>query len=582
MTSHFRLESRIVDAADQSSRAQVPGVTAQLRDGDVDTDRLLAIPFVFSQVPLVESQKFLRLAKDWGYKLESDDLRRLNKLGLLVPFYRVDDATSTKGVSIPGLSDDDPSSIARYAREGRVRDPASVPSSAGRRPDAEADGRVDYFYSEWQLLALGDATRAIANYEVLPETLKGSTNQAKQDRQYLLALAALADRYFPEIVGRVTYRSGVPVAALTQARFEIDAAARLDAAQFDSDRLLSTAEWLLRRARTHDPMREWWDVIRYSDHSGWFAMRGAPLEAVWQRIAAEVLLRAHEELAETHAAPPLPDPARSTVRHPLLDRIGPQPFARGLQPSLARLGVSPHAPVLVVVEGETERLHLAALLHELGIGSDHLVRLTVQGTSSDWPHELAKLSAPRLGVLRNGFRDVDYFTVLVVAMDPEGRFWKTPELQGERLRKLKDLVQAEVVAQGGKLTPSELDRLVQVRTWGEHKYELANFSDDDLQDALLRLAESRSKAPVDVKSLREHLRAVRAEHLDIDIVFKRMDLKVTKVALAEQLLPILIAMLHKTQEEDHAQVPMIRLAHHVNDLVNQLSGRSFHLDEFQA
>jgi len=542
--------------------------------------RLLDLPFVFSQARLLESRQFIGKAKSWGYKLTLDDLQELNQLGLLVPFFRVDDVRDARYVASPHA--EDWSKIARYAREGMVRDPAAEDASAIwphlRPDDADADWWDGFLYGYWQLLGVKDALVGRENSVVWPSSLEGSIEWAERLRSEHIAMAALSARLLPRIIGRVTYSDGANRANLSAARFGIDSKSRLAAASFPADKLLPAAESLLSRAHTHDPMRQWWSLIRHSDHSGWFKMRDAALEAVWQRLAAEVLLRAHEELADAGEIKPLRDPEASRVWTPLLDRVGDHHYADGLERSLARVGLAPHPRVLLVVEGATEALHVHALLDELGIGGPHQVRIHKQGTSSDWPHELARSVIPRLGRVRGGHHEVESgVTALVVAMDAEGKYWGTPEKRAEHLGRLQGILRAGIEAQGGTLTQTELDSLVHVRTWGRYTYELANFADAELERALAQVGATRgyTAAP---SALADAVAHVRGGELDIKVAFDRMRWPLEKGLLAEVLLPVLIAKFARDDDDDEANVPVIELAYDVRDLVARFAPGGFHLE----
>ncbi len=544
--------------------------------------RLLSIPFVFSQVPLLTSRQFIDAAKRWDYRLSIDDLEEFNQSGLLVPFFRVDDAPETALVVEPHANDN--SQVADYSRKGMLRDPALEDRTAAphRRPADAPDRWWDgYFYGEWQLLGLKDALNARSNLKVVPEGQADYVDYAKRLRNEHLVVAALSARWFPRIVGQVTFRSGADEDALTSAQYGVDSATRMSQTALDAERLRPAAEFLLSRAHTYDPMREWWELIRHSDHSGWFKMRGGALEAIWQRISAEVLLLAHEEIAESGELEPLPDfTSNPRIWHPLLDRLGAQPHADGLERSLARVGLDPNPRVLLVLEGATEMLHLHALLDEFGIGRSHQVRLDKQDTSSDSPSQLARFVAPRLGRVRARHFDLESTpTALFVAMDAEGTYWRTPALQEKNLRKLQSIVQRQVEAQGGSLTKEELDLLVQVRTWGEHKYELANFTDDELETGFISVGMKLGiTATAETHTaLRAGIEHARANKLDIEIVFSRLQWEVNKVALAEELLPMLIAKLEYDHEEDHQHPPVIQLAYDLYSLVQRLSHGSFHL-----
>lgn len=352
---------------------------------------ILDLPFAFSQVPLFSSRKFLDEAKLWDYRLTLEDLQELNGLRLLVPFYRADDEAIPELVARP--HPDDYSTIARYAREGMIRDHAAEDPSLWphvRPADAHEDWWDGFFYSAWQLLGLRDALRERSICRIVPDTLSDGVDWSAKIREEHVALAALSARWFPRIIGQISYRDGADQENLSASRRGIDSRARLAVATFPAERLRPAAEHLLSRAHMYDPMPEWWDLIRHSDHKGWFRTRGGALEAIWQRLAAEVLLQAHEELAEAGDLQPLPDTeAAPRFWTPLLDRVGARAHTDGLERSLSRVSLNPHPRVLLVVEGETELLHVGALLEELGIGRQNQVRVDRQDLE-----RLAKPASP--------------------------------------------------------------------------------------------------------------------------------------------------------------------------------------------
>ena len=254
------------------------------------TLQLLDLPFAFSQVPLLTSSEFRKEAKLWDQPVKLEDLQQLHQLGLLVPFYRADDDALAELAAT--THPDDYSRVAHYASEGKLRDPAqdSDPTRWPHlRPDGTPNGWWDgYLYSKWQLLALRDAITARHNLRYVPDIAGSSRDFAAALRHEHLALAALSTRLYPSIVGQIRLSDGLERESLFAARHDIDAAARLAAAAFPPDRLRIAAEHLLGRAHSRDPLRGWWDLVRHSDHSGWFRLRGGALEAIWQRIAAVV------------------------------------------------------------------------------------------------------------------------------------------------------------------------------------------------------------------------------------------------------------------------------------------------------
>lgn len=546
---------------------------------------VLGLPYAFSQVHLLTSGKFIREAKSWGHDLSLDTLQELNESGLLVPFYRVDDAASDDFVV--ETPERDLTRPAQYARAGQVRDPALEDASINwpyrQPPDVEDRWWDGFYYSAWQLLGVSGALNSRKWLQLRPSDADRWREQEAKHRREHLAIAALSARYIPSIVGRIRFDSAEDQAGVRDAQCEIVAFHRLQAAGYPIESLRDTAEFMLLHAGSIDPVSEWWDLIRHSNHEGWFRLGGAALEAVWWRLGAEVLLRAHEELAEAGELEALPDLAGSRFHHALMDRPGPPQDGPGLERSLARLGLSPHPRVILVVEGETELHYIGTLLTEIGLSRRHLVRLIAQGTSSDWPRQLATYIAPRLGGSIGRRRVLDSMpTALVVAMDAEGD-WETPRQRSRNLARMQRIVRDQVVAQGSTLTPDELDTLVKVRTWGEFTFELANFADDELEVGLREVARRHKLADPDDPNVSANLRSaivhVRQHKLDVKVVFDRMQWAVHKMTLAEELAPVLVAKLdHDQSDPDHVHSPAIQLVFDVHGLVQRLSGGGFSLE----
>jgi len=543
--------------------------------------QLLDMPWAFSQTRLLESEAFKKEAAEWGFTITLDDLQEFYRLGVLVPFYQVEDAEDAALIANP--PDDDWSELTRYSRKGRIRDARQVLDREQRphcRPeDAPQNWWDGFLYSHWQLLAVRDAIRLRNNISIDPGWYEHSVKEADKWRDQQIALASLSLRFVPSIVGQITSQGSAKLATVDEARRQLTVEERLTAAGFEADALLPAAQLLLMRARNNDPMREWWDLLRLSDHRGWFSLRGAALEAIWQRIGAEVLLRAHDALAEAGQLEPLPrTPKNPRVHDALHDRIGQQPHADGLHSSLARLGLSPTPSVALIVEGDTEEIHVQSLIREYGL-RPHDVRVFKQGTANDWPHEIARYVAPQLGRVRGGRQTVEAITAIVVAMDREQK-WKDP---ARKRRELQDKIQKEIQAQGAILTQVELDVLVNTRNWGEQKYELANFTDDELEQALIAVALQCGDIAADQldddlqSKLRKALTHARTRGEDLDVVFRRMQWKTRKSELARQLIPNLLAKPYDT-ETGNDIAPVIELMNDIYALVQQLGYGVFVLD----
>ena len=123
--------------------------------------------------------------------------------------------------------------------------------------------------------------------------------------------------------------------------------------------------------------------------------------------------------------------------------------------------------------------------------------------------------------------------------------------------------------------------LIHIFVWGEHKYELANFGDQALIDAIGTLADRQNLERDETwdERLRTSLTHVRARRLDIRVVFDRMQILEQKVSLAELLLPELLGKVRNAGSEDElTEIPVLDMIMQVRVLVNQLSGSGYTLE----
>ena len=330
-------------------------------------------------------------------------------------------------------------------------------------------------------------------------------------------------------------------------------------------------------------MDAWWPLIRRSGDSGWAKLKGVTRDCLWQRIAAEVLLRTHEELAERGILECLPDLTASTWRDALHSRITPRERdAETLNRTLAKFGLSPHPRVLLLLEGQSEMIQVAELLKELGLDRPDRVHLQNCHSSKINPQLISRYAiAPRLGSLRGERQLLDRPpTALVVAMDPENR-WRDAAAREDARRQLQQAIREEVAWQGGTINQQDLDFLVNIHVWGEDTYELANFSDDELVFALTQLATEQSLDAVALPSwetdLRAALQRARAVHCDFQREVGKLRVREDKPRLAEILMPTLLARYQAELAADELTTPVLRVIQEVQRLVARLSGGSYML-----
>lgn len=270
-----------------------------------------------------------------------EDLRRI---GLLVPMYRVDDeCIAGRAIEVPVT---DQSDLAAYARAGRLRDPADEgysnwwPIAPPSRVNDERwwDG---YYFSRWQLMDINRALNDLSWHQ-FGESIGPMRTRALNMRRESIAVSALAPRHLPGILGQISLGGGGDFEGFRAARFKIDDLTRIQLAGVSSGTLQGRAEHLLTSAHSNDPMIEWWPLIRHSDHRGWAKLKGRTLFSLWQRIAAEILLRSHEHLAESGVIDPLPSTAQDNWWSPLSDRTTLRgESAERLDSALGALGLSP-------------------------------------------------------------------------------------------------------------------------------------------------------------------------------------------------------------------------------------------------
>src|ERR1700741_360954 len=100
-------------------------------------------------------------------------------------------------------------------------------------------------------------------------------------------------------------------------------------------------------AHWHDPLKDWVALLRHANATAWNRLHGPALLAIKQRIAAEVLLRAHDDLADAGRVEPLLDLSGSRVWPPLADRLSPSAVrAEPLETVLSQFGLTPHPRLL--------------------------------------------------------------------------------------------------------------------------------------------------------------------------------------------------------------------------------------------
>jgi len=554
---------------------------------------LVRLPYTFTQDDLWRTDDVIKEATRRGLTVDLQTLKRLHEARLLLPLFRIaDSASEGRRIEVNAgepLSMNPRGWVMHAAVEGRLRDPADegycVAWSYARPPD-EPNHRWwnGFIYSSWQLLELADALRNLTWLDHgFNDPQRG--RRAADRRGRTLALVALSGRHLTNIRGQISVPSGLNFEDFHEARFEIGEVERLDLVAYRADKLLPDAEALLLSAHG-DPLIHWWPIIRHAGHEGWDKLDGVSAHHLWSRLGAEVLLRAHEELAEEGVLPPLPDLAGANWWTELHDRVNSERSGgKSLERALGAFGLSPHPKVLLLVEGDTEMLHLPRLLDLFGLNRPHLVRVQNCRSSKVNPQLISRYAiAPRLAErLGDSQMTESHPTCLVVAMDPEND-WSDEAKRLKKRAALQNAIREEVEAQGGQIGQGDLDWLVTIHVWGEHKYELANFTDDELAGALTALAHEQARGGDDIglDQVRAEVSFARAGSHDIKVTFQRLSLRVDKPRLAELLWPTLLAKCEGELASGDVVTPVLAVVNDVRSKVALNSSGNYSLSPFDA
>lgn len=542
---------------------------------------LLGVPAIFTQDELLDTNQFIDRAKDHGLPISLDTLQDLHSRNLLYPLYRVSDIP-VEGRRIPSPPPVLPMNVVGWvweaASQGRLRDPYHEGYNAAWPYHRPADeGRRwwnGFVYSSWQLV---DLPRAL-HLRRLTKALNHTENHHHLAirRNMTLALSALSVKVLPAVLGKLNIPLGMTDSDMWQVRADSSTQDLLAHTTLAPEALRTCAEELLRRAHTNDPLIKWLPLIRHANYRAWSQLRDQPLNCMWHRIAAEVLLAAHDDLADQGHLPSLPDLSGSTWRTELHDRLTVNhPEADTLERTLGDFGLSPYPKVLVLVEGETELHHIPRLLAEVGLTQPQQVRVQRGKGSAVNPHLIARYNiTPRVG-RRIGDRWLldATGTALVIAMDPENR-WATAEKRDTQRTALLEAIREEVRSQGAEIPDEYLNYLVTVRVWGDDKYELANFTDDELIDAISQLVDSTTAQQQHWRTdLQDRLKAARDNHDDIKVPIGQMRIRAEKARLADLLWPTLRSKLeHEFATDDGPTTPVIKLIDDIIRIHGRMSG----------
>jgi len=480
----------------------------------------------------------------------------------------------------------------------RIRDSGALsdPRQTGYSPWGRYRRRINqrlvhsriYLYSYYQLLAIPQLRNlqvhlrprptAIARprYRLAP-LLAPRSELVPIDR--IALLTRLEPIYLPNIRHRLTLgfsRNGHEAWYQDFAAFrkEFRPQDLVDEMGLDPAEVLRWAERLVIDAGFHDPLDNWITLIRQTDPDRWEDLKGDALSAIGDRVAAEILLAFYEDLVEAGAAPALPDlPPRAS--HPLRERIARVPT--NLDADLTHFGLSPHPAVLMVLEGPSDLLLVRRVMQTLRVRPGRSFIDLVQSGGVDVGVEslVAFASSPDLGqVVGDHVLLRRPPTRFLRAIDEEGTMATSTKRDQQRRHLVNQIETALKFAGGPAVDHQELEKLVEIFSWGQLPMEFANFTDREMASAINRLRGTGTRvSPSDLAAARKS----RQPGAALKRILKGPP-KVEKTELANALWPYLDRRVQRAIDRNQlAQVPMAVLVLRAAELATEWPRGSFAL-----
>jgi antitoxin component HigA of HigAB toxin-antitoxin module len=552
-----------------------------------------SMPWVFTQTHPLDTRTFIDEAKKRGFDLDLTTLRELYRHGLLVPFVEVTYRPVREPCKPDGSEPIAGSTRLMNLREARdtgcLRDLSSEPFKRhlqfehnGQKPRGWWNG---FIYSWYQLLALPvlkglldkrtyqkRGTQRIAR---LPTPHPLLVDRIENLRSIVLALIALEARYLPKLDPQLIQLNNADWQLWEPYRDRFDPVSTQEWLHYSSDQIRRDAEDLLFRASRLDQFgSEWGELMRRAPAKAQEGFKGGALQALDLRTAAEILLLFYEDLAGQVHAEPLPDFSGSMGWHPLVERLSYR--GQSLDENLVSLGISPHPRVILALEGDTEMYHAPRVQAALEFtDAPELLRFLKLGAAN---RDLAKLAALAAAPLvsekvsgADAWKLIKPYTKLFVAVDPDAPF-TTPEKVASERTKILDEIKDVLKAQGvERPNPSELDHLVEIRTWNASCYEFAHFTDEELSDGIMAIHHTINGLTKD--ELVASLARSRSRGKDVKEVWSRWEYKVSKVKLAEALWPTLLQKIQVCMTTKGAPIPPIAAV--INDAYHDALRRRY-------
>lgn len=477
---------------------------------------LVELPFAFTQRSLLTESAFIREAEKRHVRLRPATLEALHRLKLLVPLLRFSRdraailrAAKTNAPFLYELTDvefTESWSLAEIHRRRRLHDGQRfIQRSRLERRAGDREYRASmYLYSPHQLIQLQRLATLIPYITYKDDRAVGlqqgrqwlhfEQDIAEADRQVAIAAAAFETGYLPRVTGTLRFSFNEQFEQYDQWRAGSHAQTTLDWLKLEPAWLRDTADNLLHRADRHDPMADWFDVVREGDPRYWQKLKGTALSAIDVRTCAEMFLLAYEELVREGSAEPLPVPTANRFgRTGFENRLRPK---RARNETLTRFGLSPHPKLILVLEGASEALVVPRVMRQLriNIDEDYISIVDAEGVKKNIDALVAYAVAPR-GTMEGDGRYLSLSrppTRLLQAMDAEGPL-ATEEGRARRREIWIERIMRTLPPKQDTPTMREaVSRLVHLEVWTTNgdSFEFAHFTDREIAKTINKLDES--------------------------------------------------------------------------------------------
>ena len=389
----------------------------------------------------------------------------------------------------------------------------------------------------------------------------------KENEELIIILTALEAKYRPKVTGRLT---GCSFEEWVQYDRQSGPVEILEWLGWDAEHVLKTADSLLTTANSIDPLEHWIELVRLTRFDKWNELSGKALLAMDHRIAAEMLLLFYEDLVEADAAPPL-GPVPLWGYAPRRTRL--KTDRSELDAVLTSFGISPHPSVVLVLEGGTEVLMMRRVMELLNVPMrrSYIELFTIGGVKKNLALLASYIATPQLGEpVGKGWMLERPPTHLFLVLDPDRPLQGAAERGAERKAWVDQIYNGLPPERRTDSVRRDVDWLVKFETWDDQgqTFEFANFTDEEITDAILMVYQGTSKIPKERLLTQVQAERANPKRKNIAKVWETWsEPRPDKTSVAEALWPALEKKIRDAASRDAIKdIPIARIVQEVHHI----------------